>query len=87
MATLTVKELAARYKLAASRQALVDRYKVADNRGFKPGVAVKVKPSHGFKKWRGDVGVIDKMVPINKAYVELEGNGRQIVDLNDLEQV
>jgi hypothetical protein len=31
------------------------------------------------------VGVIEKLIPLNKAYVELETNGRQIVDLDDVE--
>lgn len=86
MATITFKELAARYKEAARRQALVERFKAAASGGFKPGDTVKVKPSHGFKKWHGDVGTIDKMVPINKAYVQLQENGRQILDLDDLER-
>jgi len=53
---------------------------------FRPGDEVKVKPSHGFKEWHGDTGVIEKIIPINKAYVQLKENGRQIFDLDDLEQ-
>ncbi len=55
--------------------------------GFKPGRRVRVKPSHGFSKWHGDEGVVEKLIPINKAYVELEREGRQILDLNDLELI
>lgn len=54
---------------------------------FSVGDPVRVKSSHGFAHYRGDTGVIDKMIPINKAYVESERNGRIIVDLDDLEKV
>ncbi len=53
---------------------------------FSVGDHVRVLPSHGFAHYRGDTGVIDKMIPINKAYVESEKNGRIIVDLDDLEK-
>lgn len=56
-------------------------------RNFKPGDHVRVLPSHGFAHYRGDEGTIDKIIPINKAWVESEKNGRIIVDLDDLEKI
>jgi hypothetical protein len=85
MAIITVKELAARYRLAARRQALVERFKAAETR-FKPGDRVRVKPTHNFKEWHGDVGEVDKFVPFGKYYVELEKNGRVIIDGDYLEK-
>jgi hypothetical protein len=77
-----LSELATRYK---SVKNLVARSKAAGK--FQVGDPVRVLPSHGFAHYRGDTGVIDKMVPINKAYVESEKNGRIIVDLDDLEKI
>jgi hypothetical protein len=68
-----------------SAKNVVARFKTAS--GFKPGDKIKIKPSHGFKKWHGDTGTVEKLVPINKAYVQLEENGRQIVDLDDIEKI
>jgi hypothetical protein len=75
-------DLASRYKTVRN---LVARSKAAGR--FNVGDPVRVLPSHGFAHYRGDTGVIDKMIPINKAYVESEKNGRIIVDLDDLEKI
>lgn len=80
----TAKELAARY---VAVRLLAARYRAAYTRMFNLGDEVRVKPSHGFKHWHGDTGTIDKFVPINKVYVELDEHGRQILDLDDLEKV
>lgn len=50
---------------------------------FRPGRRIRIRPTHGIVEWHGDEGPIEKLVPINKAYVQLEKNGRQIVDLDD----
>jgi hypothetical protein len=50
-----------------------------------PGTRIRILNTHGFPAFRGDVGVIETFVPLNKAYVQLEANGRQIVDLGDVE--
>ena len=50
---------------------------------YRPGRRVRIRTSHGFAEWHGDEGAIEKLVQFNKAYVVLERNGRQIVDLND----
>ncbi len=50
---------------------------------FRPGRRIRIRTSHGIVEWHGDEGPIEKLVPFNKAYVQLEKNGRQIVDLND----
>jgi hypothetical protein len=52
---------------------------------MRPGTRVRVLSSHGSPAFRGDVGVIEKLIPLNKAYVELEANGRHVVDLDDVE--
>jgi len=52
--------------------------------GFQPGDHVRVKPTHGIPSFRGDRGVIEKSVPFNKYYVELDRNGRSLVSENDL---
>ncbi len=52
---------------------------------FEPGNLVRVKPSHGASKFRGDQGTIAEYVPFGKYYVELERNGRSLVSENDLE--
>ncbi len=80
-------DLATRFKTVRN---LVARSRAAEftpYRRFKPGDSVRVLPSHGFAHYRGDTGTIDKMIPINKAWVESEKNGRIIVDLDDLEPI
>lgn len=52
---------------------------------YQPGDRVRIRETHNFKKYHGDEGEIEKIIPINKAYVELEKNGRVIVDLDDVE--
>lgn len=52
---------------------------------FEPGDKVKVKPSHGSPKFRGDTGTIDKYVPFGKYYVNLKENGHSVVSEDDLE--
>lgn len=52
---------------------------------FQPGDRVKVRPSHGSEKFRGDTGVIEKYVPFGKYYVNLRRNGRSLVSEGDLE--
>lgn len=52
---------------------------------LEPGTRVRVKASHGFEPFRGDLGTIDVLVPIGKYHVTLDRNGRQCVDSSDLE--
>jgi len=54
---------------------------------FQKGDEVRIKPTHGFKDWHGDTGTIEKIIPINKAYVQLKENGRRLIDLDNLEHV
>ena len=54
---------------------------------FKPGDHVKVKSTHGYPKFRGDIGIIEKYVPFGKYYVELKRNGRAMVSEDDLEKI
>jgi len=83
MAVINAKDLAERYKLALTRQALVDRYKAAATT-FQPGEVVRVKPTHGFEEWHGDTGTIEKYVPFGKYYVNLVKNGRVLIDESHL---
>jgi len=55
--------------------------------GFQPGDHVKVKSTHGYLKFRGDTGIIEKYVPFGKYYVELKHNGRAMVSGDDLEKL
>jgi hypothetical protein len=52
---------------------------------FQPGDKVVINKSHGFKHWHGDEGVIDKLVPIGKYYVNMDNGDRRIVDMGDLD--
>jgi hypothetical protein len=79
MATLTVQELAARYRLAAHRQALVERFRAAATT-YRAGQRVKVRHTHNFPEWRGEGGTIDKYVPFGKYYVVLDTHGRVLID-------
>ncbi len=71
-----------KFKTAASE----DPWKVTAAK-FESGDKVRVKDSHGSPKFRGDTGEVEKSVQFGKYYVELEKNGRSLVDGNDLEKV
>jgi len=62
----------------------MDHFKEAKNK-FQPGDKVVINKSHGFKHWHGDEGVIDKLVPIGKYYVNMDNGDRRIVDMGDLD--
>jgi len=55
--------------------------------GFQPGDHIKVRSTHGYPKFRGDTGVVEKYVPFGKYYVELKRNGRAMVSEDDLEKI
>ena len=54
--------------------------------GLSPGDKVVVKDTHGTKEFRGQKGTVEKYVPFNKFYVDLEKAGRTLVDKSDLKK-
>jgi len=62
----------------------MDHFKEARPK-FRLGDRVEINKNHGFKHWHGDTGTIDKFVPINKCYVNMDNGDRRIVDLDDLD--
>jgi hypothetical protein len=54
---------------------------------FQPNVTIRVKDSDKRERLHGLTGVVEKVIPVGKAYVFIKGEGRTIVDLDNLEVV
>lgn len=54
---------------------------------FQPQVTVRIKTTDKRERLHGRTGTIEKPFPINKVYIFIEGEGRVIVDMDNLEVV
>jgi hypothetical protein len=63
------------------------RLRSSNPRDLRAGDAVRISRSHGHAPYRGVTGVIESLVPVGKAYVLTEQEGRLFVDVSNLESV
>lgn len=64
-------------------ETVVQRYLVAAR--FRPGDKVVINKHHGHRPWHGDKGTVEKYVPFNKYYVNMDAGDRRLVDLETID--